>query len=92
MIKVRFKTSKWSRYQEKVFTTEDKWTDYHKWYDENTRGVILDFKIEPFDLVKFSEFPERFTDTELQLIMDYLKNDANIELRRDVIKLCNSKL
>ena len=89
MIKVRFKTSKWSRYQEKVFTTEDKWNDYHKWYDENTRGVILDFNIEPLDLAKFSG---KFTDTEVRLIRRYLNNDSDTELKREVIKLFNSKL
>lgn len=92
MIKVTFKTSKWSRYQDRVFNSEDKWNDYHNWYDENTKGVIRDFKIEPFDIVKFSKFPNRFTETELQLIGDYLKNDTDTELIIDVIKLCNSKL
>lgn len=92
MIKVTFKTSKWSRYQEKVFISEDKWNDYRNWYDDNTSGVIINFDIDPFDIVKFTEFPNRFNDDELKLISTYLKNDCNTQLKRDVIKLVNDKL
>ena len=99
MILIQYKTNRWNRYVSRVFSSVDKLNSWKEWLEENTATIIKHENISEFILddfiVRYPEFIEIIKEqynAKDEDVMDFLKNTANTEHERHVIKLINNYL